>query len=89
MARVNFGVTSLIFCIFNLGLSVGVVVAVGMLLFFQVCASVFYVSVMLLAEGSVPKIGHHNCGANKTLLQTLFFVLCISGTVNCTQSNWN
>lgn len=37
LATVNFGVTSLILCIFNLGLSVGVVVAVGMLLFFQVC----------------------------------------------------
>lgn len=36
LVRVNFGLTSLILCIFNLGLSVGVVVAVGMLLFFQV-----------------------------------------------------
>jgi len=36
LATVNFGMTSLALCIFSLGLSVGVVIAVGMLLFFQV-----------------------------------------------------
>lgn len=42
LAMVNFGVASLILCIFSLGLSVGVVIAVGMLLFFQVmCTTVF------------------------------------------------
>lgn len=36
LATVQFGMISLSFCIFSLGLSVGVVIAVGMLLFFQV-----------------------------------------------------
>lgn len=39
LATVQFGMISLSFCIFSLGLSVGVVIAVGMLLFFQVCKS--------------------------------------------------
>lgn len=41
LATVQFGMVSLSFCIFSLGLSVGVVIAVGMLLFFQVCKSFF------------------------------------------------
>lgn len=36
LATVQFGMISLSLCIFSLGLSVGVVIAVGMLLFFQV-----------------------------------------------------
>lgn len=39
LATVQFGVMSLSFCIFSLGLSVGVVIAVGMLLYFQVSRS--------------------------------------------------
>ena len=37
LATVHFGMASLSLCIFSLGLSVGVVIAVGMLLYFQVC----------------------------------------------------
>lgn len=37
LASVQFGMISLSLSIFSLGLSVGVVIAVGMLLFFQVC----------------------------------------------------
>ena len=36
LASVHFGITSLVLCIFSLGLAIGVVVAVGMLLYFQV-----------------------------------------------------
>lgn len=36
LATVHFGLASLSFCIFSLGLSIGVVIAVGMLLYFQV-----------------------------------------------------
>lgn len=36
LATVHFGLASLSFSIFSLGLSVGVVIAVGMLLYFQV-----------------------------------------------------
>jgi hypothetical protein len=36
MATVHLGLWSLILCVLNIGLSVGVVIAVGMLLFFQV-----------------------------------------------------
>lgn len=35
LATVQFGLPSLVFCVFSLGLAVGVVIAVGMLLIFQ------------------------------------------------------
>lgn len=38
LATVHFTLTSLILCIFSLGLAIGVVIAVGMLLYFQACA---------------------------------------------------
>lgn len=40
LATVHLGIWSLIFCIFSLGLAIGVVIAVGMLLFFQLRAIV-------------------------------------------------
>ncbi|XP_055385109.1 palmitoyltransferase ZDHHC6 [Condylostylus longicornis] len=40
-ATVQFSVTSLILCIFSLGLAVGVIIAVGMLLYFQIRAILY------------------------------------------------
>lgn len=40
LATVHFGLPSLVMCVFSLGLAVGVVVAVGMLLYFQIRAIV-------------------------------------------------
>lgn len=42
LATVHFGLTSIIMCIFSLGLSIGVVIALGMLLYFQVRHSFYY-----------------------------------------------
>lgn len=47
LATVQFGLISLSLCIFSLGLSVGVVIAVGMLLFFQVSKYISFLVILL------------------------------------------